>query len=161
MCTHSLRLCLTLCDPMDCSPTGSSIHRDSPGKDTGVGCHFLLQGTFLTQGSNPHLLCLLHWQADSLPLSHGGKPLAWPSKPSAPESLLPAAHPQQADESTLLGLQPQCCAAFAFPLKGPSLLSPTKVQGQIQLSKDGLALISELGGASVPHPDSQPHLPET
>ena len=32
---------------------------DSPGKNTGVGCHFLLQGIFLTQGSNPHLLCLL------------------------------------------------------------------------------------------------------
>ena len=42
---------------------------DSPGKNTGVGCHFLLQGTFLTQGSNP---CLLNWQADSLPLSHLG-----------------------------------------------------------------------------------------
>ena len=35
-----------------------------------LGCHFLLQGIFLTQGSNSHLLCLLHWQADSLPLSH-------------------------------------------------------------------------------------------
>ena len=40
---------------------------DYPGKNTGVGCHFLLQGIFPTQGSNP---CLLHWQADSLPLSH-------------------------------------------------------------------------------------------
>ena len=40
-----------------------------PGKNTGVGCHFLPQGIFLTQGSNPHLL---HWQADSLPLSHQG-----------------------------------------------------------------------------------------
>ena len=38
-----------------------------PGKNTGVGCHFF-QGIFLTQGSNPHLLCLLYWQADSLPL---------------------------------------------------------------------------------------------
>ena len=37
---------------------------DSPGKNTGVGCHFLLQGIFLTQGSNLHLLHLLHWQAD-------------------------------------------------------------------------------------------------
>ena len=42
---------------------------DSPGKNTGVGCHVLLQGIFLTQGSDP---CLLHWQADSLPLSHLG-----------------------------------------------------------------------------------------
>ena len=44
------------------------------GKNTGVGCHFLLQGIFPTQGSNPCLLCLLHWQADSLPLSHLGNP---------------------------------------------------------------------------------------
>ena len=41
---------------------------DSPGKNTGVGCHFLFQEIFLTQGSNPHLLHLLHWQMDSLPL---------------------------------------------------------------------------------------------
>ena len=39
--------CLTLCDPMDCSPPGSSVHGDSPGKDTGVGCHALLQGSNL------------------------------------------------------------------------------------------------------------------
>ena len=44
---------------------------DSPGKKTGVGCHFLLQGIFLTQGSNP---CLLHLLAVSLPLSHQGNP---------------------------------------------------------------------------------------
>ena len=44
---------------------------DFPGKNTGVGCHFLLQGIFLTQGSNPHLL---HWQADSVVLSHQGNP---------------------------------------------------------------------------------------
>ena len=36
--------CLTLCDPMGYSPPGSSVHRDSPGKNTGVGCHALLQG---------------------------------------------------------------------------------------------------------------------
>ena len=41
---------------------------DSPGKNTGVGCHALLQGIFSIQGSNLHLLCLLHWQAGSLPL---------------------------------------------------------------------------------------------
>ena len=45
-----------------------------PRQDTGVGCHFLLQGVFLTQGSNPHLLYILHWQEDSLPLSHLGSP---------------------------------------------------------------------------------------
>ena len=43
----------------------------SPGRNTGVGCHALLQGFFPTQGLNP---CLLHWQADSLPLSYEGSP---------------------------------------------------------------------------------------
>ena len=47
--------CLTVCDPKDCSPPGSSVHGDSPGMDTGVGCHVLLQGIFPTQGSNPGL----------------------------------------------------------------------------------------------------------
>ena len=44
-----------------------------PGKNTGLGCHFLLQGIFLTQGLNPNLLCLLCWQADSLPTAPTGK----------------------------------------------------------------------------------------
>ena len=39
-----------------------------PGKNIGMRCHALLQGIFQTQGSNLHLLCLLHWQAGSLPL---------------------------------------------------------------------------------------------
>ena len=41
---------------MDCSLSGSSVHWDSPGKNTGVGCHALLQGIFPTQGSNQGLL---------------------------------------------------------------------------------------------------------
>ena len=48
--------CPTLCNPMDCSLPGSSIHEDSPGKNTGMGCHALLQGIFPTQGWNPGLL---------------------------------------------------------------------------------------------------------
>ena len=44
--------CLTLCKTIDCSPPGSSVHGDSPGKNTGVGCHALLQGIFPTQGLN-------------------------------------------------------------------------------------------------------------
>ena len=46
---------------MDCSPPGSSVHEDSPGKNTGVGCHAFLQGIFPTQGSNPglpHCVCI-------------------------------------------------------------------------------------------------------
>ena len=44
----------------------------SPSKNTGVGCHFLLEGIFPTQESNLHLCIILHWQADSLPLCHLG-----------------------------------------------------------------------------------------
>ena len=47
---------------------------DSPGKNTGAGCHVLLQGIFPAQGWKPHLLRLLHWQADSLPLHHQESP---------------------------------------------------------------------------------------
>ena len=48
----------TLCDPMDCSQPGSSVHGDSLGKNTGVGCHAFRQGIFPTQGSNPGLSLL-------------------------------------------------------------------------------------------------------
>ena len=47
---------------------------DSPGKNTGVGRHSLLQGIFPTQGSNTCLLRLMHWQANSLPTEPLGKP---------------------------------------------------------------------------------------
>ena len=46
---------LTLWDAMDCSPPGSTVHGDSPGENTGVGCHTLLEGIFPTQGLNPGL----------------------------------------------------------------------------------------------------------
>ena len=79
VCMYSVaKSCLTLCDPMDCSPPGYStpaweIHHwmDYWSGNTGVGCHFLLQWIFPAQGSDPHLL---HWQAGSLPLSHQGGP---------------------------------------------------------------------------------------
>ena len=60
------KLYLTLCDPKNCSLPGSSPW-DFQGRSTRVGCHFLLQGTFLTQRLKLHLL---HWQADFLPLNH-------------------------------------------------------------------------------------------
>ena len=70
MIAQSLQSCPTLCDPMDCSPPGFSVHGDSPGKNTGVGFHALLQGIFPTQGSNLCLLCLLHFRWTIYPLSH-------------------------------------------------------------------------------------------
>ena len=57
-CGLSLQLCLTLCSTMNCSPPGSSVHG-------------ILQATEI----EPHLLCLLHWQVDSLPLAPPGKPV--------------------------------------------------------------------------------------
>ena len=48
--------CPALCNSMDHSLPGSSVHGDSSGKNTRVGCHALLQGTFSTQGLNPGLL---------------------------------------------------------------------------------------------------------
>ena len=65
------QLCQTLCDPMDCSFPGFSVHGDSSGRNTGVGYHALLQRIFPTQESNPGLphcrLILYH-------LNHQGSP---------------------------------------------------------------------------------------
>ena len=69
-----IQSCLTLCDPMDCSLPGSSVHGDSSGKNSGVGCRALLWGIFLTQGLKPCLSCLLSWQAGSLPSEPPGMP---------------------------------------------------------------------------------------
>ena len=65
------KACLTFCDSMDCKPALLLCPWDFPGKNSVVGCYFLLQGIFLTKGSSPHLL---HWQADSLPLSDQENP---------------------------------------------------------------------------------------
>ena len=71
-----VRVCTRLCGWVSLWPHGLQPARllcpwDSPGKNTGVGCHFLLQGIVPTQGSNPNLL---HLQVDSLPLAPSGKP---------------------------------------------------------------------------------------
>ena len=49
---------------MDCSPPGSSVHEESPGKNTGEGCHALLQGNLPNPGIEPRYSA---WRADSLP----------------------------------------------------------------------------------------------
>ena len=68
VCAKSLQSCPTLSSPMDCSHQ-APLSWDSPGKNTEVGCHAFFQGIILTQGLNPSLLHLLHWQAGSLPLA--------------------------------------------------------------------------------------------
>ena len=62
----------TLCNPMDCGTPGSSVPGDSPGRNTGVGCHALLQGIFPILGSNPGLW---HCRQILYHLSHQGSPL--------------------------------------------------------------------------------------
>ena len=49
-----IQSCLTLCDPLDCSLLGSSVHGDSPGKNTGVGCHALLTYTYTHTHTHTH-----------------------------------------------------------------------------------------------------------
>ena len=66
------QLCPTLCNPKDCSLPSSSVHGDSPGKNTGVDCHALFQGIFPTQGSSPGLL---HCRWNLYHISHQGSPL--------------------------------------------------------------------------------------
>ena len=72
----------TLLQSRGLQPAGLLCPWDFPGKSTGVGCHFLHQGIFLTQGWNPRLLCFLHWQADALPLSPQGFPKIYGSSPN-------------------------------------------------------------------------------
>ena len=74
VCVLSLQSHPTLCDLMDYSPPGLSVQWDSPSKNTGVGCHALLQGIFQTQESNPRISHLLHWKVGSLALVPPGKP---------------------------------------------------------------------------------------
>ena len=63
--------CLTFCNPVDCSSPGSSVQTIFPGKNTGVGFHFLLQGIFPTQGWNPGVP---HCRQPLFHLSHQGSP---------------------------------------------------------------------------------------
>ena len=74
-CRPETGVCLAVPDslqPQGLQPARLLCPWGSPGKDTGVGCHALLQGIFLTQGWSLHLLCLLHWQADSFLPCHLG-----------------------------------------------------------------------------------------
>ena len=92
------QLCPTLCDPVDCSPPGPSVHGDSPGKNTGVGWHALLQGIFPTQGSNtglPHCRQILYH------LSHQGRY---------------SGTNQEVEDRFLLSEKPPDLAAGTFPL---------------------------------------------
>ena len=78
---------------MDCGPLGSSVHGDSPGKNTGVGGHALLWGIFPTQGWNPGLL---HCRQILYHLSHQGSPriLEWVAYPFSGDLPKPGIEPE-------------------------------------------------------------------
>ena len=75
-CTRAklLQSCLTLCDPLDCSLPGSSVHEILQARILEWVAMPSLRGSSWPQGSNSHLLYLLHWQVGSLPLVPPGKP---------------------------------------------------------------------------------------
>ena len=80
MCMHA-QSCLTLCNPMDRSLPGPSFPWNFPDKNTAVGCHFLLQEIFQTQGLNPSLLRLLRCRQSLYHSATGGA--LWLFRPQA------------------------------------------------------------------------------
>ena len=108
--------------PPGLEPTRLLCPLDFPGKNTGLVCHFLFQQIFPTQGSNPHLL---HWQVDSLPLSHQGSPQTQPSL--YPNLRLPASRPVRKFNSVVEATQSRylVSAAAAKSLQScPTLCDP-------------------------------------
>ena len=106
MCLVS-QWCPTLCDSMDCSPTVFSVHGDSPGKNTGVGCPALLQGIFPTQGSNPGLS---HCRSILYRVSHQGITVAG-LKPSVSVTII--------DFEGMLDLISSCFSVIPYGVKLP------------------------------------------
>ena len=113
MCVLAAQSCPTLCDPIDCSLPGSSVHGIFPGKNTGVGCHSLLQEIFPNQGSNPglpHCRWILYQLSHGLASNPSSPPirsiLQLPSEvPSAPKAarVLPPVCPPPAPPPPSLG----------------------------------------------------------
>ena len=106
--------CLTLCDPRDHRLPGSSVHGDSPHKNTGVGCRAFLQGFFTIQGSNPGLP---HCRQILYQLSHQGSPTISKLVKNLPANVgdtglisgLGGFHMPQGTTTT----EPTCCRAHA------------------------------------------------
>ena len=71
-CCTVAKSCPTLCNPMDCVVRQAPLSMGFPRQDSGVGCHFLLPGICLDQGSNPRVL---HWQAEFFTTKPPGKPI--------------------------------------------------------------------------------------
>ena len=88
--------CLTPCDPMDCSPPDSSVHGIFPGKNTGLDCHFLLQGIFPIQGLNSGLL---HCRQILYHLSYQGSPIILTNNNKIANTVWLVPYAKQCDQS--------------------------------------------------------------
>ena len=121
----SLQSCPTLCSPLNCSLPGSSVHEiDFLGKNTGVSCCALLQDIFQNEGLNLCLLCLLYWQAGSLPLVPPGKPfLVYQFSPSVMSDSLPPHGLQHASFPVHLICHPFSSCLQSFPASGSFQMS--------------------------------------
>ena len=117
--------CPTL-QPRGLQPARLPCPWGSPGKNTGVGRHALLQGIFPTQGLNPHLLCLFYWQAGSLPLVWPGKSLGCWNHASISQHMEPTQPPLllYKSQASLFHLLSQ---AIFIPASELPLLSPRKL----------------------------------
>ena len=96
---------------------------DSPGKNTGMGCYALLQGIVPIQGLNPSLLCLLNWQAGSLPQAPPGKPLLYIPLQKSHQSFRCQIESQMTRIKTLWKLITHRKAFISFPVKVLILMS--------------------------------------
>ena len=112
------QLCLTLCDPMDCSLPGSSVHGIFQARILEWVAISSFQRIFPTQGWNPYLLPLLHWQADSLPPAPPGKPKFASSHFSKPKQ-------NSAEDVLLCPLSKQAYICTWFQIEQPDTLSGT------------------------------------
>ena len=121
--------CPTLCDPME--PARLFCLWDSPGKNSRMGCHFILQGIFPNQGLNLRLLHLLHWQADSLPLNQPGKLkclVFWETAKPFSELLYYFVFPSRKDEKPRFSLSFPCCGSTRITRVGQSETLPDASQ---------------------------------
>ena len=103
----------TLCNPVGCSPPGSSVHGDSPGKNTGVSLHALLQEIFPTQGLSPHLS---HLQWILYHLSHQGSPL---HPISLDKFIVTCIYHYRFKQNGLTAMKPLCSAYSCVPPTWP------------------------------------------
>ena len=124
--------CPTLCNPMDWSLPGFSVHGDFPGQKIGVGCHAFLQGIFPTQGSNPGLP---HWRQILYHQSHQESPriLEWVVCPFSRRSSWPRDQ-TKSPVSLLHCRQILYCWATGETLIGGYLLLSPPIQHPITFS---------------------------